>query len=95
MTEADVLPVQEEEPMAGNPRRRFQSAKEWPPWTDAFRYILTDAGPYMPPGEADREWAATNNADSHDDGPVPDRLIDRAAEEAEAQDRYERGFGPC
>ena len=79
--------------MPENPRR-YQSAKEWPTWTDAYRYIPADAGPYIPPGEADREWAAANNDEFHDDGPVPDHVIDQAARESESLRRMENGFPP-
>ena len=68
--------------------RRYQSAREWPPWTDAYRFIPADAGPYIPPGEADREWAATNGNETEI------RDIDQAAGESESLDRMENGFPP-
>ncbi|QDV35344.1 hypothetical protein [Tautonia plasticadhaerens] len=80
--------------MPENHRPTYWSAKDLPPWTDAYRYVPADAGPFEPPDDEDRRWAAANNDDFHDDGPVPDHVIDQAAEEAEAQDRYERGLDP-
>jgi hypothetical protein len=62
------------------------TAADWPAWTDADIWELG-------PTESDTRWAAENLNDSWDhDGPTPDEVIDREAEEAEGQDRYENGL---
>lgn len=45
------------------------------------------------PTDSDARWAAENLNESWDHGgPTPDEIIDREAEEAEWQDRYENGL---
>lgn len=64
-------------------------ADEWPPWTDEDIWELG-------PDPADSQWAAENlNDDWHADETIPDEVLDQRAEEAEAQDLYERGLLPC
>ena len=81
--------------MPRNHRPTYRSANDWPPWTDAYRWEPTDAGPSEPIGEEDRRWAAENpiRLDSHTDDPTPDDVLERSAREAEFQDGYENGFG--
>jgi hypothetical protein len=66
--------------------RRYESAAEWPEWTDEVRY---EPGP----DPEDAQWAAENhNDDWHADSLPPDEILDILASEAEALDRLERGF---
>jgi hypothetical protein len=61
--------------------RRYNSAAEWPSWTDEIRFAPTDV---------DAAWAAENlGTDDQTDDPIPDDLL---AGEAEAQDRLENGL---
>jgi hypothetical protein len=63
--------------------RRYNSAAEWPSWTDEIRFAPTDA---------DAAFAAENlNTDWHTEDPIPDEVLDLLADEAEAQSRIERG----
>jgi hypothetical protein len=69
------------------PRRSVQrqSAQDWPSTPEIDGYVW-ELGPE--PSEADAQWAAEYlNADDL----TPDDVIDRLAEEAEAQDRIENG----
>jgi hypothetical protein len=70
-------------------RSRFASAADWPPWTDADTWEL---GP--DPSDEDRRWAADhlNGDDCQTDEPTPLEVLELAADEAEAQDRLDRGI---
>jgi hypothetical protein len=48
-----------------------------------------------PPAEEDLRWWASQNVTWDDDEVVPDAEWDRQAEEAEAQDLYDRGVVYC
>jgi hypothetical protein len=67
-----------------------KSAAEWPTSPDIAGYTW-ELGPG--PTEADAQWAAQNlnDDDFHTEDPTPDEVLDRLAEEAEAQDRIENG----
>jgi hypothetical protein len=73
--------------------QRGKAAAGWPtsPDIDGFTWEL---GPG--PTEADALWAAQNlnGDDFHTDDPTPDDVLDRLAEEAESQARYECGNLP-
>jgi hypothetical protein len=67
-------------------RRRYESAAEWPAWTDEVRIELG-------PDPEDAQWVAEHlNDDWDSDSLPPDDLLDLLADEAEALDRLERGF---
>jgi hypothetical protein len=65
-------------------RRRYQSPQDWPSWTDDVRFV---------PSDADVAWASQNLNDGvgHADVNPPDSYYDDLAEQAEHQDRLERG----
>ncbi|MEW4570111.1 hypothetical protein AB1L88_19775 [Tautonia sp. JC769] len=58
-----------------NSTRRYQSAVEWPAWTDELRFTITDE---THPSPEDRAWAAANlNGEDHHTGdPTPIELLD-------------------
>jgi hypothetical protein len=63
--------------------RRYNSAAEWPSWTDEIRFAPTDA---------DAAWAGENlGTNDQTDDPIPDDVLDLLADEAEALSRIERG----
>jgi hypothetical protein len=63
-------------------RRRYQSANEWPAWTDDFRYIPTP----------DDEKAASELQFDGESEDMPDSFYEALADEAAELDRMERGL---
>lgn len=73
-------------PKVARTRVSYNSARDWPAWTDAEVWEPTDE---------DRQWAAQHlNADYDADEPVPDHVLDALAGEADAVDLMSRGIRP-
>ena len=62
------------------------AAQDWPDWTDAWTWELG------PPTEADAVWWSEQNDTWDADDEPPDAYWDQLAQEAEAQDRIDRGL---
>ncbi len=66
--------------------RRYESALNWPGWTDEVRFA---------PTEDDVRWASdamNQGDDGHTNDDPPDEYYDQLAAESQAIDRLERGL---
>ncbi len=67
----------------------------WPAWSENFRWELgpgpDDAGPFEPPSDADRRWAALHLNDEQE-GIPDDATLEVQAEMYAAMARMERGL---
>jgi hypothetical protein len=69
----------------------YDSAAEWPSWTDAVRIGI---GPAYQPTHSDRRWLAEDLGQHDTDEPLPDHALDAMAAECSASDAMEKGLRP-